>query len=67
MKIKLSFDSDLCWHTEAIVETQNYISHEDVQALFPIHLGVPYNERDCHYEALDGEIVSQEEIYAYTE
>lgn len=67
MKVKFMFDSDLCWHTENIVELQDNLLEEDVEAMFPVVLNVPYNKNDCRYVAIDGHIFSTEEIMAYTE
>lgn len=67
MKVKLTFDSDLSWTTEKIIEVQDNVSEEDIEAMFPLVLNVEYNKRDCSYEALDGHIYTMKEVYSYTE
>lgn len=67
MKVKLMFDSDLCWHTEKIIDVQDIISERDIESMFPAELGVLYNDNDCRYEAIDGHIFSENEMLAYTE
>jgi hypothetical protein len=67
MKVKLTFESELSWYTEKIIEVQDNISESDVEAMFPIVLGVKYNKHDCSYESIDGHIYSRDEILAYTD
>jgi hypothetical protein len=67
MKIKLMYDSDLSWHTEKIISVQDNISESDIESMFRLELGIPYNKYDCRYEAIDGHIFSQDEVLAYSE
>ena len=68
MKVKLTFESDLSWTTEKIIEVQDNVSEEDIEAMFPIVLNVPYNKDNCFYEVVGkGHIYSLEEIMSYTE
>jgi hypothetical protein len=68
MQVKFVYDSDLCWHTEKVETVQDNVSHTDIQAMFPIVLGVTYNKNDCYYEAIDGQhIFTDSEILAYSD
>ena len=68
MKVKLTFESDLSWTTNQVVEVQDNVSEEDVESMFPIVLNVPYNERNCTYEVIgEGKIYTLQETLNYTE
>jgi hypothetical protein len=69
MKVKLIYEPQLSWTITRVVELQTYVTDEDIKALFPIKLGVTYNEDNCNYEVLEGKIVDVplEEMLAYTE
>jgi len=68
MKVKFTFESDLSWTTEKIIEVQDNVSEEDIEAMFPIILNVPYDKNNCFYEVVGkGHIYSLEEIMSYTE
>jgi hypothetical protein len=66
MRIKLVYESNLCWVTSRIVEVQSNISDEDIKALFELNLGVKYDDNTCYWVVLD-ETVTEKEMLAYTE
>ena len=47
---------------ERTLEVQSNMSDSDIQSMFSFVLGVPYNEEECEYE-----IITDEEMFAYTE
>ena len=68
MKVKLTFESDLSWTTNKVIDVQDNVSEEDIESMFSLVLNVPYNEHDCMYEVVgEGKIVSLSEMLAYTE
>lgn len=69
MKVKLIYEPQLSWTIARVVELQSCISESDIKALFPIKLGVTYNQDNCSYEILEGKIIDVplEEQMAYTE
>jgi len=68
MKLKLTFKSDLSQTTEKVIEVQNNVSEEDIEAMFPTVLNVLYNKNNCTYEVVgNGHIYKIEEILNYTE
>ena len=66
LKLRLIFESDLCWTNSRKVEVQSNVSEEDIKALFKIKLGIDYDEKTCRWEVIDDE-VSLDDMLAYTE
>jgi len=52
MKVKLTFESDLSWTTEKVINVQSNVSDEDIKVMFSIAIGIPYNEEYCSYEII---------------
>lgn len=68
MKVKLTFESDLSWTIEKIIEVQDIVSEDDVESMFPLVLNVPYNKHNCTYKVVGtGHIFTMNEVYSYTE
>ena len=67
MKVKFVFESELSWITERIITVQDNVSEEDIEAMFPLVLNVPYNKNSCTYEAIDGHIFTESEVLGYTD
>ena len=68
MKVKLTFESSLSWTTNQVREVQDNVSEEDIEAMFPYILNVPYNKYNCSYEVVgDGKIYTLSQMLAYTE
>ncbi|MDF2950460.1 MAG: hypothetical protein K0S18_43 [Anaerocolumna sp.] len=66
MKVKFIFDAQFYSYMEEIVDLQDNLSESDIKAMFPIVLGIEYND-NCSFEAINGKIVCDEEVLAYTE
>ena len=68
MKVKFKFESDLSWTTQQIIEVQDNVTEEDIEAMFPIVLNVKYTSRNCSYEVVgDGHIYTVEETLKFSE
>jgi len=68
MKVKLTFESDLSWAIKRIIDVQDNVSEEDIEAMFPIVLNVPYDKNNCFYEVVGkGHIYTLDEILKYSD
>jgi len=51
MKVKLIFDAHFIGCVEQIIELQSTASDEDIQAMFQVKFGLPYDD-NCSYEII---------------
>jgi len=55
MKVKFIFDAQFCGYDEEIKELQSNLSDEDIKSMFPLVLGIPFNN-DCSYEIMEDNV-----------
>ena len=53
MKVRLVWDTQFCGRLEEIVDVKESATEEEIKKLFPIYLGMEYDE-NCYFEIING-------------